>query len=278
MNYQEILDRYVGKEVEAEDASNKDQCMDWAFKYCDEIGVDRAAIRHLHAYQAFTQPNDLTLKYFDYIPNTPNGVPQLGDIIIFGTGVGIAGHIAVVQSADTHNIKSLDQNWNGHHFCEYINHPYDNVLGWLRPKSQQTSPISLHPVKDVNITDQTKIDLGPTLGVFEVQAIRSTIIDQSKTMLSQLTEIEVLDERLETKTEQLKKLQADLDEVRTEVEELENTSKTASTAKTTAVPTDVTFEEINYTSPLANFIINTAYKIADWLEKVRVGNDQKGTS
>lgn len=95
MNYQDILDRYVGKPVEAEDPSNLHQCLDWAFKFCDEIQVPRETIRHLYAYEIWTKPNDLTLQYFDYVPNTPNGQPVLGDIVVFGTGVGVAGHVSI---------------------------------------------------------------------------------------------------------------------------------------------------------------------------------------
>lgn len=199
MNYQEILDKYVGKPVEAEDPSNKYQCMDWAFKWCDEINIDRSTIRHLYAYQAFTQPNDLTLEKFDYIPNTPNGIPQLGDVVIFSTGVGIAGHIAVVQSADKDKVRSLDQNWSGHSYCEYITHPYDNILGWLHPKSAIiTQPITQE------ITLQTNI---PQIDGMEVQAIRSELLDSRETIASNKSTIQ--------------KLQLDLDSLRDHISTLE---------------------------------------------------------
>lgn len=133
---QAIFDKYIGKAVEAEDPSNLDQCFDWAFKYCDEIGIPREAIRHFNAYEIFTKPNDLTLQYFDYIPNTPNGTPPMGAIVVFGIGVGPAGHVSVCQKSDTNSLTSTDQNWNGHKYVEYIIHPYDNVLGWLVPKQQ----------------------------------------------------------------------------------------------------------------------------------------------
>ena len=132
-DYQAILDKYKGKKVEAEDSSNLYQCFDWAFVYCDEIEVPREAIRHLYAYEIWTKPNDLTLQYFDYIPNTPNGTAQLGDIVIFSNKVGVAGHVSVCQKADKNSLTSLDENWNGHSYCEYITHSYDSVLGWLRP-------------------------------------------------------------------------------------------------------------------------------------------------
>ena len=139
INVQAIFDKYKGKPVEVSDPSNAFQCMDWAFQFCDELGIPRETIRHLYAFQSWTIPNDLTLQYFDYIPNTPNGIPVLGDVLVFSTGVGPAGHIAVVQKADINNVTSMDQNWNGHSYCEYIQHPYDNILGWLRP-------YVLHPV------------------------------------------------------------------------------------------------------------------------------------
>lgn len=163
IDVQAIFDKYYKQKVEAEDPSNAFQCMDWAFKYCDELGIPREAIRHLYAFQAWVKPNDLTLRYFDYIPNTPNGVPILGDVLIFDTGVGPAGHISVTQKGDINSTTSMDQNWNGHLYCEYIQHPYDNILGWLRPKVLHPDTCPIDRDKNWNMNVQVFGKLGVLL-------------------------------------------------------------------------------------------------------------------
>lgn len=139
---------FLGQPVEVEDSSALDQCMDWAFKICDILGIDRTAIRHGYAYQVWKQPNDLTVKYFEFIPNTPNGVPQQLDIPIFDQNIpgvtGIAGHIcAATGEGNSNSFWSLDENWNGVQKIQKVQHSYTGVLGWLRPKSLVPTPVDV---------------------------------------------------------------------------------------------------------------------------------------
>ena len=133
MMYQDFFNQYNGKPVETEDPSNRDQCMDLAFAWCDALGIPRETIRHLYAYQVFTEPNDATRQHFQLIPNTPDGVPEQGDLIVFSTVVGPAGHICIATgTGDANTFQSFDQNWNGHAYTETVGHSYNGVLGWLR--------------------------------------------------------------------------------------------------------------------------------------------------
>jgi hypothetical protein len=70
---------------------------------------------------------------FERIVNDPNGIPQEGDIIIWGKGVGPHGHVAIFISGDVNKLVSFDQNWNGVQKCIEVNHNYDDIIGWLRP-------------------------------------------------------------------------------------------------------------------------------------------------
>lgn len=144
------------KSIEAEDASNYAQCFDLAFNWCDFLNIPRDSIRHLNAYQIFTQPNPDTGQYWDLIGNTPTGVPQIGDLVIWGTSVGPAGHVAIFKEGDTNSFRSEDQNWSGIQKARLINHSYSGVLGWLRPKSAviaqptvQSNPASLIPLNEI---------------------------------------------------------------------------------------------------------------------------------
>ncbi len=137
---QEVWQQFValiGQPVETEDPTALDHCMDLAFKWCDLLGIDRATIRHPYAFQVFTQPLDITLQFFELIPNTPNGKPNQGDLVIFNANVPLvtsgAGHICVATGeGDSNSFKSLDQNWNSVKHVTQETHSYTGVLGWLR--------------------------------------------------------------------------------------------------------------------------------------------------
>lgn len=173
MTVQEFFNKYLNQSVEAEDPSNLFQCMDLAFKYCDEMAIPRDTIRHLYASQVYTQPNDNTVKYFELIPNTPSGIPQVGDVPVFGTVVGIAGHICIATGeGNVSTFKSMDQNWNNIKKAVYVNHTYDGILGWLRIRKSTVVP---SPV----ITDSTRI---PQIDNLSVDQIRSERNDMRSTI------------------------------------------------------------------------------------------------
>jgi hypothetical protein len=137
-SYQDFVNRWNRLPLEVEDPSNRDQCMDLAFGWTDELGIPREAIRHLYAYQVFTEPNDVTRQFFYLIHNTPGGVPAPGDLVVWrpnGRFTGSAGHIDMaLEGSDANHFRAFDQNWAGHSYCEILSHPYDDVIGWLHPK------------------------------------------------------------------------------------------------------------------------------------------------
>lgn len=170
MSIKERFDRFVanvnGQKIEVSDATNQWQCMDLAYLWAFSLNIPKGTIQRLYAYEVFTKANDYTKEFFDVISNTPDGVPQAGDLVIFGTQVGIAGHICIASGVgDTSSFQSLDQNWGGKQYASMFTHNYAGCLGWLRPKMQAEECI---------ITDQTKI---PQIDNMEVQAIRSIIND-----------------------------------------------------------------------------------------------------
>jgi len=73
---------------------------------------------------------------FIKIPNTPEFVPQDGDICVWNTTKGGGyGHIAVVYSdqQNVHMMTCLEQNWIPLK-VSIQEHDYKDVLGFLRPK------------------------------------------------------------------------------------------------------------------------------------------------
>ena len=71
------------------------------------------------------------------LENTPSFVPQKGDIVIWGAGLGnIYGHIAIATGeGNTSQFYSYDMNWGGK-ACKKVLHNYKGFLGVLRPKDQ----------------------------------------------------------------------------------------------------------------------------------------------
>lgn len=153
MTQQDIANKFIadnnGKSLEAEDPSALDQCMDEAFKYCDALGIDRATIRHQYAHQIWDQATDLTRQHFDLFANTPDFIPQVGDIAVFKVTIGIpVGHVAIVApGSDVNNLVTFDQNWDTAHYhhtdpqgnwipyCRLVIHyQYYGCVGFLRPK------------------------------------------------------------------------------------------------------------------------------------------------
>lgn len=155
--------------VEVNDPSNYAQCMDLAYAWLDFLGITRDAIRSYYAYQIWTEANDAGVKFFEFIPNTPSGIPPAGAVVVFSNKVGIAGHVSLATGdGDLNLFKSFDQNWGTNKLCRLVDHKYDYVLGWLVVRETSTG----------GVTDQSLYDFGQDYGILELQAGRSKLQDQ----------------------------------------------------------------------------------------------------
>jgi hypothetical protein len=156
------------------------QCMDLAYEWIFCLGFPKATIQNLYAYEVFTKPKQITFDYFELIPNTPDGFPIDGDLVVWKGGE--AGHIAIALSGSTKDRLLIYEQNNPLGTNPHIQErSYKNVLGWLRPR------IKFLGVQE--ITDQTKINIGGDFKEMEVQAIRSMLNDlwsDKKTLSEQL--------------------------------------------------------------------------------------------
>lgn len=168
MQIKTFFEAYEGLWVEFRSIANpdtRDQCTDLFLVYNREV-VGAPTI-YGNASDYWT---NYPTEFYDKIPNTPTGVPKLGDVMIWGNTYGPYGHIAVCTDiADTNTFTSFDQNDPLKSPCHYQLHTYAGLLGWLRPKSLPEEPQLVDPNK-------VKVDLGE-LGIMEVQAIKSLISD-----------------------------------------------------------------------------------------------------
>jgi len=183
-----------GKPCEVNDPSNLNQCMDLAYAWCDVLGVTRDTIRHQYASQVYTNPFDVTIKFFELVPNTALATPRVGDLVVFKGGT--AGHISVANgTGDVNTFQSFDQNWGTTvNKCGIVTHTYDNVLGFLR----------FRVATSLVITDQTILPIIDANGnKMEVQAVRSKIADQERQITNQIMSMDGLNAKISQLEEQI---------------------------------------------------------------------------
>jgi len=122
----DFVTKWNGTYVEVAGTSARNQCVDLANLYIRDV-------LHFPIIE-WTNAKDFPSKggsNYTWIANTPTGVPEEGDLIIWG---GTYGHIAIFIEGDVNTFRSFDQNYPTGSPCHIQNHNYINVLGWMRPK------------------------------------------------------------------------------------------------------------------------------------------------
>lgn len=128
-----LLDEFIqnndGKYVEAGGSANaKNQCIDLANQYF----VDVLGLPKILGTNAKDVPSKSPLPF---IKNTPDGVPERGDVVIWSTPP--YGHIAIFLDGGSTTFRSFDQNYPSGTPCHIQTHNYNNVLGWLKAERKE---------------------------------------------------------------------------------------------------------------------------------------------
>lgn len=114
-------------------------CFDLANDYAVKV-IGAKPFVGMYAYEIYTNfANQPSKDMYTRIANTPEFVPQKGDIIVWSKALnGTAGHVAVCDGVgDTTYFYSYEENWDGmNHPTERVKHNYNYILGVLRPKDQ----------------------------------------------------------------------------------------------------------------------------------------------
>lgn len=147
MTLEEFKNTYNGQFVErGGSAGAKNQCVDLANAYINEVLG--------HPVVLWTNAEDFPVKcmdFCDWIPNTPTGVPEKGDIVIWDFAKDDVGHIAIFLSGNARSFTSFDQNWPLGSKCHEQTHTYgklnDGVIGWLRPHKKESEMIPESKIK-----------------------------------------------------------------------------------------------------------------------------------
>lgn len=130
MTLDAFITKYEGKFVEYHSYGTgaKNQCVDLANQYIVEcLGLPAIIGTNAQDFPSKAGSN------YDYILNTPTGVPSKGDLVIFKSSDKV-GHISIFLEGDANNFISFDQNVPIGSPCKKVAHSYINVLGWLHPK------------------------------------------------------------------------------------------------------------------------------------------------
>lgn len=136
-NYKEFINYYNGKAIDYDGVAGA-QCVDLAKLYVNKVfGLSTGAWGNAKDWY-LNYNNIANLKNnFTRIANTPSFVPQKGDIVVWGAGLGNTyGHIAIATGeGNTSQFYSYDMNWGGK-ACKKVLHNYKGFLGVLRPNNQ----------------------------------------------------------------------------------------------------------------------------------------------
>lgn len=131
MKLNDFILKYQGKYTDF-DGYYGGQCVDLYRQYCKEA----LNFPQSPAVNGAADIWDTYLKdYFGRIANTPTGIPNEGNIVIWSKSSGGGfGHVAIFIEGNASSFRSFDQNWPVGSPCQIVNHYYTNVLGWLVPK------------------------------------------------------------------------------------------------------------------------------------------------
>lgn len=160
MTLQDFVQKYQGKGIDV-DGAYGNQCVDLIKAYYKEVvGIPAQTGNAVDYWKKFPAAS------FEQIANSPEGVPQAGDIVVWGTKVGPYGHIAIaLDGSTTRKLVTFDQNWPVGSKCQQVSHSYAGVLGWLRPtkpvpagtKAADPAPVPVEIKTDPSVALQAEI-------------------------------------------------------------------------------------------------------------------------
>ena len=135
VNFDIFIKKHLGKAIDVDGAAGV-QCVDLAKAYLKEVfDIPYFAVGSArNYYERFDSYPQLKSK-FKRIANTPDFVPQKGDLAVWdATKGGGHGHVAICAGkGDTRHFYSYDQNW-GDKACKLVRHDYKGFSGVLRPR------------------------------------------------------------------------------------------------------------------------------------------------
>jgi len=131
---------------------------------------------------ATEKPND-----YQWVKNTATSIPVRGDIIVWGSGIGNYGHVAIYIRGDVNKFWSFDQNFPVGSKCHVQEHSYNAVIGYLRPKVLATPPPTPVDPKDTLISQlEKKVQMLET-EIEQLKRDKNNLIKGSQDKVTEIT-------------------------------------------------------------------------------------------
>ena len=219
MNFSEFLNKYNGQQNVGNTTENKGQCVGLV-----AVWIDALSLPHVwgNAADLFANADE---KFFDKILNTPEAIPQAGDIIVWSAKFnGTVGHTGIATgTADMNTLECFEQNDPLKSNCHLKVYKYSYVTGWLRPKtvSVGVDPIILQQ-SDSFIAICTKLGLpangGVVLGeIDKLLGYEDMILAKDKQLTDAQAQVTSLEKDNQVKATQLQDLQTQVKNLADEV-------------------------------------------------------------
>lgn len=177
MTLQQFVDTYTDKTIDF-DGAYGGQCVDLYRQYCKEV-------LNIPQSPGVTGAKDIwnsyLSNYFDRIPNTPDGIPQPGDIMIWSDKYGPFGHVAIVLQATLTTFTCFSQNDpTGAKCIRKTYRTYAPTLGWLHPKEVTYKGI------DLTNQDSVKVCIDIWKDVIDGNYVKKDVIEGYAKTISEL--------------------------------------------------------------------------------------------
>jgi len=206
----EFITKYTGKFVEYHSYGTGavNQCVD----LCNQYIVECLGLPAIIGTNAQDFPSKAGSNY-DYILNTPTGIPSKGDLVIFKSADNV-GHISIFIEGTATKFTSFDQNYPTGSPCKQVGHYYTNVLGWMKPKkanmTTELEACMADRAKFWKERDEARAELTDVLQaskelVAENEELRNDLSTQGETLRKTITEKESLVDELNSHVLELAK-------------------------------------------------------------------------
>lgn len=215
MTLQQFKEKYLGKKVDF-DGYYGGQCVDLYRQYVKEVlgfpqspGVGGAAEIW----------DSASPEYYDFIPNSPTGVPTAGDIVIWNRRAGGGfGHVAIFLRGDVNSFVSLDQNWPTLDKVTETVHNYTNVIGWLHPKEIMANELETC-LKDRQKFWDERDDLLRAIGAASVEEGKSMVGGFKSRITDLSNQLGTAQAEVKNKEEQVVRLKAEIANLENQLKE-----------------------------------------------------------
>ena len=201
----DFISKYkVGKSY-AYNGTYKGECVSLVKCFIDEV-LDKTPQAIGNAKDYWAKRNGAYLKgIFTPIANTPDFVPQRGDVFVRTSGV--YGHIGIVLNATKDYFYTIEQNYNGCRVIKNIKHTDWRNINFLRPKNQSNikSASSKFTVgKPCTLTTNVKIRTGAGTNCRQKKVSEINAAGQRRCTSQNRNDYAVLRKGIDTKPLELK--------------------------------------------------------------------------